>query len=444
MHARFRGPRPPRRVRPPRGARRAAAAALAIASLVASAPPVHGEADADVERPPLSEPRPPPRAATATLDVQASLPGTVEGLADALRVRRTRLPAGLALPTLGVGPWRYDFELTLGRDGTDLVLVDGVGATRRFAPRASLADGRFEYAAIDGSGARVVGTGAHHALHYADGTVTLFREGRPVRSERADGSAARWHEARGRLVGHDDGRGRTLRFEYDARGRLVRLHGAQATIELDDPAGSDDAPASPGPPAAFGECPVDAPCDGSTHPPPAGFANGAGIPGAVRRDLRPGTCRSHFVERTGTRRGLAIERGLALLPGTGLGAPTVHAFPVADFVGTREITVVRSRDLASPTYADGTSDTLFDRLVRDGDDIERLLLRPLAERGHVGVAAPPAERGIRRIESGPERVVVLELVVRHAMAGPGHVDQIERARAALAARGIELRVVEIP
>ena len=417
-----RAARPSRRRSRPRGS----PLALALCAL-ASLAPCRG---VDGAAPPHA-----PDAAPRTADASGTGPP---------RVGRTRLPDGSSLPALGAGPWRFDFELDLGRDGADLVLVDGTGRPHRFAPRAALADGRFAWSAIDGAGSRIVGVGDRHELHAPDGTVTEFRAGRPSRARGPDGRVARWHEARGRLVGHDDGRGRELRLEYDARGRLARLHGAAGTLELAALGGSDGLDLAPAPGIASGECPADAPCDVSAHPPSAGFSTGPGIPGAIRRDLRPGSCRSHFVERAGLDRGRAIERGLALLPGTGLGAPTVSAFPVADFVGTREITVVRSRDLASATYADAFPDALFDRLLRDGDDIERLLLDPLAERGAVAASAPDRERGVRRIEAGPGRAVVLELVVRHGMASPGHVAQIERAREALGRRGIELRVVEIP
>ena len=375
-------------------------------------------------------------------------------------VRVVRVPPDFPLPTLLGVPARLDVELALGRDGPDLVHVDGAGTPRRFAPRAALGDGRFVHAATDGSDARITGggpgggpgggagDGPRHALREADGTVVEFVAGAPVRATSPDGRVALWHRAAGRLVRHDDGRGRVLDFDHEA-GRLVRVTSGDGALDADAlraVAGAGaDAPAGTHTGSWFDECPVDTVCDAAGSPPPDGFLDGPGIPGAVRRDVRPGSCRSHFVDYRGTRRGRAIEHGLIRFEDASLGLPTVPGFPVVDFVGADELVVVRSRDLASPTYDDPVRDALFDRLMRDGLDVERLLLGPLRERGHVEAGAADGVPGIRRIEATPERSVVLELVVRRGMASPSQIDQIERARIELAARhGIELRVVEIP
>ena len=369
-------------------------------------------------------------------------------------VRVVQVPPDFPLPTLLGVPARLDVELALGRDGPDLVHVDGASTPRRFAPRAALGDGRFVHAATDGSGARITGDatgdGPSHALLEADGTVVEFVAGAPVRATSPDGRVALWHRVAGRLVRHDDGRGRVLDFEREA-GRLVRVTSGDGALDADAlraVAGADpdaDAPAGTRTDSWFDECPVDTVCDAQGSPPPDGFLDGPGIPGAVRRDVRPGSCRSYFVDYRGTRRGRAIEHGMTRFEHARLGLPTVPGFPVVDFVGTDELVVVRSRDLASPTYDDPVRDALFDRLMRDGRDVERLLLGPLREDGHVEAGAPDGVPGIRRIEATPGRSVVLELVVRRGMASPSQVRQIERARTELAARhGIELRVVEIP
>ena len=361
-----------------------------------------------------------------------------------------RVPHDFPLPTLLGAPWRLDVELALGRDGPDLVLVDAEARARRFVPRVALADGRFEHVANDGSTARIRGDASRHTRCTAStAPPTDFVGGAPVRATSPDrsyralasrGGAPRPH--------HDDGRGRTLVFEHE-RGRLARVRSGAAVLDAD----ALRAHASDDPPATnrgrtdswFGECPADTVCDTEAFPPPEGFLDGPGIPGAVRRDVRPGSCRSHFVEHVGTRRGLAIEHGLGRLDGTGIGLPTVPSFPIVDFVTADELVVVRSRDLASPTYDDPTRDALYERLMRDGRDVERLLLAPLSEDGHVAAPAPAGVGGIRRIETTPARTVVLELVVRHGMASASQVAQIERARVELARRyGIELRVVEIP
>ena len=397
-------------------------------------------------------------ASAAARAADSPAPGAYRLDIGASSVRVARVPPDFPLPTLLGVPARLDVELSLGRDGPELVHVDGAGTPRRFAPRAALGDGRFVHAATDGSGARITGDGPgdgagdgpRHALREVDGTVVEFVAGEPVRATSPDGRVALWHRAAGRLVRHDDGRGRVLDFDHEA-GRLVRVTSGDGALDADAlravvGAGADaDAPTGTHTGSWFDECPVDTVCDAQGSPPPDGFLDGPGIPGAVRRDVRPGSCRSYFVDYRGTRRGRAIEHGLTRFEDASLGLPTVPGFPVVDFVGTDELVVVRSRDLASPTYDDPVRDALFDRLMRDGRDVERLLLGPLRERGHVEAGAPDGVPGIRRIEATPERSVVLELVVRRGMASPSQIGQIERARTELAARhGIELRVVEIP
>ena len=138
--------------------------------------------------------------------------------------------------------------------------------------------------------------------------------------------------------------------------------------------------------------------------------------------------------------GERIETALAELAHYARYAPTVRSFPIVDFIGA-ELRVVRSRDLALPSY-DGAPGALYERLLRDGDDIVRQLLEPLARDGRVEVT----ELG-RTTALGPlaGRPVVLELVVRHGFASGDQIAQIERARAALLERhGIRLRVIEIP
>ena len=435
--ARARAPRSPAgafRSRPARLARLALGVSLALAVSVGTPAGLPVELSGDA-----------PPGATVVDSV---------GPPDALRVRRTRVPDDFALPTLLPGPWRVDFEWTLGRDGPDLVVVDGRGVATRFAPRRALGGGDWRWIAPDG--AAIDGARGRYALRAADGTVIEFDGRRPVRARTREGGVASWRYESDRLVSHTAAGGSALALGYGPDGALVEIASTGGALRYATP-GVDAGEGPPAPAARarrapdtgggtrFGHCPARDRCDPDSNPPPASFARGPTVPGALALDVRPGHCGSHFDEPANAVRGDAIEAGLA---GTGPHASqrlTAYGFPAADFVGEREIVVVRSRDLASPTYDEPGGTALRERLLRDGRDVERLLLAPLREEGHVRANVADDEPGVRSVEAEPPRAVVLELVVRHGLANPLQVAQIERARAELAARhGIVLRVVEIP
>ena len=350
---------------------------------------------------------------------------------------------------LGAG-WRHDLDIVLTLDGGDLVVRDGVHSRHVF-PRANgteeLTD---DERASDGG--IVVRDGHHVWTRASDGTGIAFRGSLPVEMTPVDGHDILLRYAGGRLAeaARDGGRG-TTRFAYE-RGRLsdvtfpdgtahalrVRADGTLTTRRYT--ATVECGPEHPGP--SDDEAPdqdADDRCDTASNPSPPSFAT-SGIAGATRVDARPSSCESYFVEHVGTERGTAIEAGLVGLPHYAGYETTVRSFPVVDFVG-RELRVVRSRDLSLPSY-DAVPDGLFDRLLRDGDDIARGLLEPLARDGLVAAS----EFGRTTVVlHRPERAVVLELVVRHGIASADQKGQIRRAAAELLARhGVRLRVVEIP
>jgi hypothetical protein len=123
---------------------------------------------------------------------------------------------------------------------------------------------------------------------------------------------------------------------------------------------------------------------------------------------------------------------------------TVRSFPIIDFVNNNEWIVVRSRDLASPSFNDEeTPNALFYRLMRDGREIQDRFLIPLEDEGFVTAQ----EQGVTTtLEAGVEpHNVILQLVIRHQIASPSHWQQIARARELLTQRyDIRLEIVIIP
>jgi len=380
---------------------------------------------------------------------------------DADPVRFVPPPAGDAGPTpLGAG-WRHDFDLVLTKDGRDLIVRDERGIRHRFRPASTESAGTpSAYVAGQGADGDVVTRDGTHVWRRPDASEVTFRGSQPVDIRFAHGEATTLRYDAGRLVSAIRDDGGTTTFEHEGgRLRAVTLgDGTRFDTSLTGDGGLSvrrrgspdecrpgDGPRS-GPDDGLDdgsddhEEGTDDRCDTARHPPGIEFTDGPGLPGAVRVDARPASCRSYFVDYYGTERGSAIERALDGLPHYAGYAPTVGNFPVADFIG-HEIRVVRTRDLASPTY-DAVADGLHERLLRDGREIAEGLLEPLARDGRL--ASTELGRTTTLVHR-EDRSVVLELVVRHGLASDDQRAQIRRAAAELLARhGIVLRVVEIP
>lgn len=184
-------------------------------------------------------------------------------------------------------------------------------------------------------------------------------------------------------------------------------------------------------------------CDTHQHPLP-GFNAQPQQPGVVALDARPGSCGSYFIEYFGTTRGSEIEEALAALAPYQHMQTTIRSFPIVDFVGDDQWVVVRSRDLANPSFnSEVTPNALFYRLMRDGREIQDRFLTPLENDGFVSAE----EQGVTTtLNAGPEpHNLVLQLVIRHQIASSSHWQQIARARELLTQRyDIQLEVVLIP
>ena len=361
------------------------------------------------------------------------VPGVARG---SVLTFRPPLPDGRSRTLSGNG-WRHDFDIVLTADSRSRTVHDERGGRHRFA-----ASGRDPDSSRSVTGGELRREGGRYEWHRLDGTHVSFVGSAPVRIETPDGRVRSLHYVGGQLRSVSDDGGPTLLFGY-ASGELRTLSlpdGTRWKIVRDDGGNPepvrDDVVDGCGPSESMDE---DA-CDTDASPPDPTFEHGAGIPGALRLDARPASCRSYFSDFVGTARGMAIEGGVGELAHYVGYDGTVRSFPIADFVGA-ELRVVRSRDLSLPTYG-APGKGLLERLLRDGEEIERHLLDPLARDGRVELR----ELGrTTTVLHEPNRPVVLELVVRHGLASPGQIAQMERARALLLARhGIVLRVIEIP
>jgi len=380
------------------------------------------------------------------------------------------------------GGWRHSYDIVITAQGDARVVHDADGSRHVFAPIARASDRRTQgYESSEAAAGRLEVRGKGHRWSAEDGRHVTFMGSLPTHVERDDGSMETLRYANGRLASVSGDGGASLRFGYrEGRLRHVAMpDGTHLSLTLDDDSGTlrtsaldgsgaclpaPESPATGGPGRegvvedtegadgdgdgdgddnTDGETDAvadDTRCDSETDPAPSEFTTGPGIPGALRLDVRPASCRSHFVERYGTERGSAIEVGLAGDPHYAGYLPTVRSFPIADFTGG-EIRVVRSRDLGSPSL-DVAPDGLFDRLVRDGREIESRLLGPLERDGDITVRDGASTTTLTH---RPGRLVVLELVVRRGFASPDQIRQISRARATLlSTQGIVLRVIEIP
>jgi len=386
--------------------------------------------------------------------------------------------------------WRHDFDRVLTREGRTRIVFDADGERLTFVPSEGQ-EIRYD-AAVPADGS-LIRSEELYRWRRPDGQIVTFEGSIPISIQTAAGARVDLDHEDGRLIRARSSDGSTRHFHYH-EDRLVRITddgGARLELSLNDDASldlrassarirssrrqdyqlgdhlldrlsvppgdgpGDDPGGDPGgmpgiePGDPLNECRPDEPqadsrCDPISHPPPARFSESSGIPGAIRVDARPGSCRSYFEDYTGTTRGSAIENGLNGLPHYSGYTSTVRSFPIVDFIGD-EFRVVRSRDLALSSYNSvqpGSESSLFDRLIRDGQDVQRYFLEPLARDGQVSVT----EQGQNTtLAAGDVRPVVLELVVRHGMASADQIAQIHRARIALQDRfGIELRVVEIP
>lgn len=321
--------------------------------------------------------------------------------------------------------WRDRYAMRLTRDGDARIVFDQHGQAHRFEPQP---DGSFR--AVDGgAGTLHLENGVHHWVD-AQQTETLFHGSYPVQLQFPDDQRLHLSYRDGTLaaIRDDDGRQILLDRLADSSTRIELPDGRVLTVE--QPACETPTPEQ------------DAECD-AQDPSHSAFDDSALPAGARRLDARPGPCQSYFIEFYGTERGDQIERGISLLAPYNQMLLTNRSFPIVDFIDGTELIAVRSRDLSSPSFNNPQDPlALYDRLLRDGSEIESRFLEPLRENGFIS----HTEQGrTTTIQDNPAQSMSLHVLVQQGMTSLSHWQQIDRARAELQQRyGISLEIVLLP
>ena len=326
--------------------------------------------------------------------------------------------------------WRHEYEVRLTGDGDDRVLFDQYGQAHRFQRQS---DGSYQ-AADNGSGT-LRDNGDTAVWTNMAGIDTEFQGSYPTRLHFPDGQSLRLDYDKGRLRRISDDNGEQIVIEHpDGSPSRVHTPDGRVTVQDNDPCITP----SPSPDAA--EEPEQ--CDTQANPVP-GFDRVATPPGVTALDARPASCQSYFVDYYGTVRGEEIESGIAHLPPYNTMIPTNRSYPIVDFIQGNELIVVRSRDLASPSFNNPeTPGALHDRLLRDGAQIQSQFLDPL---NRDGVVSRTEQGRTTHIVQDPSQNVSLHVIIRQDMASPEHWRQIEQARTDLLQQyGIQLQIVIIP
>lgn len=324
------------------------------------------------------------------------------------------------------GHWRHRYDIVITRDGPQTTIFDHLGYRHTFSVSA---DGLY-IPLSPTSGTLSLDKGNYRWLN-DEGVDHEFQGSYLTQITSPDNETLKLQYAQRKLASISDAHGEAISLNYH-NGTVQSLTTSQGTlIEL-------KRQACPSPTDTHPET-----CDTDQHP-LDNFNSQAAQSGVISVDARPASCNSYFIDYFGATRGSQIEQALATLAPYRHMQTTVRSFPIIDFINNDEWIVVRSRDLASPSFNDEQApNTLFYRLMRDGADIQNRFLTPLADRGVVSAE----EQGLTTtLEAGTSpHNIVLQLVIRDNIASSAQWHQIARARNALAQRyNIRLQVVLIP
>ncbi len=344
--------------------------------------------------------------------------------------------------------WRHRYEIRLTQQGDNRIVFDHHGSRHLFTlnPDGSYSPADKASGSLLLQGERYIWTDNNAVEHGFHGSF-------PTSLSFPDNQKLTLHYQSGQLQSVSDEQSMKIDFIHDKSYlSAVQLPDGRTLRDTSDPCNTLPRPTTDPLPddsitTGSGEeqPPIEEPperCDTQENP-VAGFDAMQTRPGVTTLDARPASCQSYFVEYYGTVRGEQIEAGLEGHPPYATMVPTNRSFPVVDFINGNELIVVRSRDLASPTYNNPDSpDALYDRLMRDGQQIQTRALDRLESEG---VLSGTENGRTTLITYDEQQSVVLHLLIRQDMASAAHWQQIENARIALAARyGISLQVVIIP
>ncbi len=324
------------------------------------------------------------------------------------------------------GLWRHRFDIVITQDGPQTTIFDHLGSRHTFN---TTVDG--QYVALSAEDGTLSLENDEFQWTNNDGVHHEFQGSYLTEITSPDNETLRLHYTQQKLVSISNAQGESIDLSYK-NNSIASLTTPQGTIiELANHACLTQS-------ATIPEA-----CDTDQHP-LASFNLAPVQSGVSSVDARPSSCGSYFIEYFGATRGSEIENALATLPAYWSMQTTVRSFPIIDFVNNNEWIVVRSRDLASPSFNDEeTPNALFYRLMRDGREIQDRFLIPLEDEGFVTAQ----EQGVTTtLEAGVEpHNVILQLVIRHQIASPSHWQQIARARELLTQRyDIRLEIVIIP
>lgn len=160
-------------------------------------------------------------------------------------------------------------------------------------------------------------------------------------------------------------------------------------------------------------------------------------------DIRPESCQSFFDDYLHTRRGLRIESALYTIPIFSNYTETVATFPVIDFINNSNAHVAKSKDLAAQIYSnDSLTNSLFESIVADAEDIEQRFLNVLTDKQLISATVHGKTTTIR---AGDITSITLHIVIQAGMATADQINQIRLAKEEISNRlGFELTVIEIP
>lgn len=321
---------------------------------------------------------------------------------------------------------RHRFDIVITQDGAQTILFDHLGFRHTFS-----ASDNGQYTSLSvASGVLSLENGEFKWTNN-EGVQHEFQGSYLTRITSPNDETLRLQYARQQLVSISNAQGESINLHYE-NNSLTSLTTPQGTVvELASHNCLTQTATDP------------ETCDTQQHPLNDFYFEPAQS-GVSALDVRPASCESYFVEYFGTLRGSEIESALATLSPYQNMQSTVRSFPVVDFVNNQDWIVIRSRDLANPSFNDEeTPNALFYRLMRDGREIQDRFLTPMEDNGFVTAAEQGAST---TLEAGLDpHNVILQLVIRHQIASPSHWQQIARATELLMQRhDIQLEVVIIP